>query len=141
MFICVGSNRRRLHMSISAVYSEDHMYERAIPYLFAEHVTHEIHALNGTIQQVRLGSGFFLEFAPACFTRVQCETELRFASRLVTLFHDSLRSESEQLSIEENEWFQQDTALLEEAVAYRMLEPDSCDSETDSNNGDELMTI
>ena len=137
MFICVGPQRRRLHMSMSTVYSEDHMYEQAIQFLSVEHVTHVIHATNGTKQQVCSNLGVFLEFAPACFTRVQCETELRFVSRLVTLFHDQLRTESEQLSINENEWFQQDTALLEEAVAYHMLEPDSGESETDSYNGDD----
>ena len=141
MFICVGAARRRLHMSMTSVYSEDHMYERAAPFLFAEQVTHVIQALDGTLQQVRLGSGVFLEFSAACFARVGCETELRFACRAVTLFHDHLRTESEQLSIDENEWSQQETELLEEVVAYRLLEPDSCDSETDSYNGEDSRTI
>jgi hypothetical protein len=140
MFICVGETKRRLHMSMTSVYSEEHMYDRAVPFLFAEHVTHVIHTLDGTIQQVRLGPGVFLEFAPACFTRVESEAELRFACRAVTLFHDHLRSESEQLSIDENEWSQHETELLEEIVAYRMLEPDSCDSDTDSCNGEDSRT-
>jgi hypothetical protein len=132
MFLCVGVSRRRMHMSMGTVYSEDHMFDRVIPYLFAEHVTHIIHALDGSDQQVRMGSGVFLEFTPACYTRIQCETELHFACRMVTLYHDQLRSESEQLAIDENEWIQQETELLEEVVAYRMLEPDSCDSDDDS---------
>jgi hypothetical protein len=128
-------------MSMTSVYSYEHMYQRAIPFLFAEQVTHIIHTLDGTEQQVRIGSGVFLEFAPGCFTRVECETDLLFACRTVTSFHDNLRSESEQLSILENEWSQQETELLEEAVAYRMLEPDSCDSDTDSCNGEDSRSI
>jgi hypothetical protein len=125
-------------MSMASVYNEQQMFDRAIPFLLSEHVTHVIHTMDGSERQVRLGSGVFLEFAPGCYTRVQCETELHFAARLATLYHDQLRSESEQLSIDENEWMQQETDLLEEVVAYRMLEPDSCDSEDDYSTGEDV---
>ena len=127
-------------MSMGSVYSEQHMSDRAMPFLFAEHVTHIIHTLDGSECEVRLGPGVYFEYSLVCCTRINCETELNLVARVETLYHDQLRSKSEQLPMDENEWVQQENDLLEDVVACRMFEPDSCDSGSESINAEEYRT-
>ena len=82
-------------MSMGSVYSDQHMSDRAMPFLFSEHVTHIIRTLDGSECEVRLAPEVYLEYSPVCYTRINCETELNFAARVVTLYHDQLLSESE----------------------------------------------
>jgi hypothetical protein len=48
-------------------------------------------------------------------------------------YHDNLRTESEMLSIKEDEWLQQDTELLEEAISAHMKAQDLEESSSDND--------
>jgi hypothetical protein len=67
------------------------------------------------------------------FTRVNDEAELKLATRLVVAYHDSLRTECEQLSIEAAAHDIADTALLEEACDARNREEELDETGFDDN--------
>jgi hypothetical protein len=119
MFLAVGLAKRRMHMSMASVYSADHMYDRAAPHLYGMQAVGALVTQNGTIQSLPMHTGVYLEWQAGEYEKLRDEGELRLASRLVTSYHDSLRIESEQLSIREQEWVEQETALMEEVTRLR----------------------
>jgi hypothetical protein len=114
MFLCFGARKERLQMSMQAVYSDVEMFEKASPHMKGG-VSNIINR-HGVLTPVTVVAGVALEFGPGLFTRIENEKELWFASRLVVLYHDSLRSEAELIDIEENERSMYETSLLEEAL-------------------------
>jgi hypothetical protein len=118
MFICVGHNKKRLSMSMQSVYVDDEMYDKALPHLNG--TSYSLMHRDGTVSPVSIMPGVSLEFAPGLFTRINNEDELRLASRLVVLYHDSLRTESEQFEVNEHLRDMEETALMEEACLLRM---------------------
>jgi hypothetical protein len=122
MFLCFGSGcgRARLHMSMQSVYSDSEMFDKAKPHMRGG-VSNVINYLGAT-KQVKIVHGVTLEFGPGLFTQIENEQELWLASRIVVLYHDSLRDESEILAIEENERSMYETNLLEEAILVDMQE-------------------
>jgi hypothetical protein len=131
MFLVVGPNKRRLHMSMQQVYSDDHMYDRAAPHLFGKQAALAVVQRDGNVRAVSIPSGVFIEWSAGWYVKVEDEAQLRLASRLVVAYHDNLRTESEMLSITENEWSQRETDLLEEAVCAHMEAQDLEDSESE----------
>jgi hypothetical protein len=124
MFLCIGHNKKRLTMSMQSVYVDDEMYDRAIPHL--KGTTYSLLHRDGKVSPVSIMPGISLEFGPGLFTRITDEAELRLASRLVVLYHDSLRTESEQFEVDEHLRDIEETALMEEACALRMQEMQCC---------------
>jgi hypothetical protein len=118
MFICVGHVNKRLRMSMQSLYSPEEMFDRASSHLTGK--TCNLINCHGVVTPVAIVPGVSLEFGPGLFTRIQNEDELRLASRIVTTYHDSLRTESEQLDIEDHERALYETWLLEEACTARM---------------------
>jgi len=113
MFICVGPSRKRLPMYMSSIFTPDELFEKALPHLNS--TTYTVIHRNGVVKPVNLVSGVMLEFGPGLFTRIEDTAELKLATRMSVGYHDSLRTESEQLSIEAAQYDLADTALLEEA--------------------------
>ena len=104
---------------MSSIFTPEEVYDKAVPYL--DGTTYTVIHRNGKVKPVNIVSGIMLEFGPGLFTRIHDTTELKLASRLVVGYHDSLRTESEQLSIEAAQHDLADTAMLEEAcVAHNM---------------------
>jgi hypothetical protein len=120
MFLCFGSQKKRLHMSMQALYSPEEMFEKAQPHMVGS-VCHLINH-QGTTTSVKIVPGVTLEFGPGLFTPIDNEGELKIASRMVVLYHDSLRSESELVDIEEHERSLYETSLLEEAMTNQLQE-------------------
>jgi len=119
MFFAVGLGKRRLHMSMTSVYSAEHMYDRAAPHLYGMQAVGAFVTRTGNMQTLQVQTGVYLEWSAGNFEKIGDESELRLASRLVTGYHDSLRTESERLSIWESEWSQQETELIDEATRQR----------------------
>jgi hypothetical protein len=119
MFLAVGANKRRLHMAMSTVYTDDRMFDRAVPHLHGMQAAASYVGHDGNIQTIALQTGVYLEWSAGKYERIYDESQLRFASRLVTAYHDDLRTESEQLDIQQNMWAQQEDELLEEVVRLR----------------------
>jgi hypothetical protein len=130
MFLCFGGARNRLHMSMQALYTGDEMFDKAKPYLTGG-VCNVINR-HGLTTPVTVVQGVTLEFGPGLFTRIENEEELGLASRLVVMYHDSLRTESELVDIEEHERVLYETRLLEEAVLVDQMQDTGFGSDTDS---------
>jgi hypothetical protein len=130
MFLCFGPNKKRLQMSMQALYSPDEMFDKAHPHLTGS-VCHLINR-NGNTTPVNIVPGVTLEFGPGLFTRVGNEEELKLASRMVVLYHDSLRSESELVDIEEHERALYETNLMEEAFLADQLQETGFGSDTET---------
>ena len=77
---------------------------------------------SGVAVQVHSVPGVWIEFGAGMFQKVNSEAELLFASQLVVKYHESLRSESEQLDIDDHRRAIEDTVLLEEACAARLTD-------------------
>jgi hypothetical protein len=107
---------------MSSIFTPDEMFDRAMPHLNG--TTYTVIHRNGVVKPVNVVSGIMLEFGPGLFTRIHDTAELKLASRLTVGYHDSLRTESEQLSIEAAQHDLADTALLEEACEARNAELD-----------------
>jgi hypothetical protein len=119
-------------MYMSSIFTPDEMFDRAIPHLNG--TTYTVIHRNGIVKPVNIVSGVMLEFGPGLFTRINDENELKFASILAVGYHDSLRTESEQLSIEAAAHDMEDTVLLEEACDVRnRSEEDLEDTYCDDN--------
>jgi hypothetical protein len=114
MFLCVGPAHKRMKMSMQSVYSDSEMFEKASPHMKGEATNIINH--HGVLTPVFHVAGVSIEFGPGLFVRVENDTELWFASRLVVSYHDSLRTESERLDIEENQNSIYETAHMEEAI-------------------------
>lgn len=130
MFLAVGNQKRRLHMSMQQVYTPDHLFDRASPHLYGSTAALAVASQrDGVVRAISIHTGVYLEWDAGRYEKLEDESQLRLACRIVVAYHDSLRTESEMLSIREAEWSQQETALLEEACRVRMeaqdLEPDS----------------
>jgi hypothetical protein len=132
MFICVGPSQKRLPMYMTSIYTPDEMFDKAVPHL-SPSKCNVIHR-NGQVKPVTLVSGIALEFGPGLFTRIADAAELKLASRMSVGYHDSLRTESEQFSIEAAQHDLEDTALLEEAcIAHNAhLDLECCEDRDDS---------
>ena len=117
-------------MSMQALYSPEEMFDKAHPHMTGS-VCHLINR-NGNTTAVSIVPGVTLEFGPGLFMRVDNAEELKLASRMVVSYHDSLRSESELVDIEEHERALYETQLLEEAFLV--------DQETGFGSDTELTT-
>jgi hypothetical protein len=130
MFLAVGHQKRRLHMSMQQVYSPDHMFDRAAPHLHGSTAALAVASQrDGVVRAISIHTGVYLEWDAGHYEKLEDESQLRLAARIVVAYHDNLRTESEQLSIREAEWSQQETDLLEEACRARM---EQWDNESDS---------
>lgn len=117
-------------MSMQSVYSDTEMYDKASPHMSGE-VTSIINH-HGVLTPVINVPGISLEFGPGLFVRVENDTELWFASRLVVSYHDSLRTESERVDIEENQNSMYETTHMEEAILLEQTSESGFGSDTDN---------
>jgi hypothetical protein len=120
-------------MAMNAVYVADELFDRV-----ASHLTGTpnlfIHR-NGALTRVEQESGLWIQFGPQLHCRISNEDELRLACAMVTAYHDSLRSESELLDIQDAAEDLLDTQLLEEAAAKHLEE---CADELGEEDGNLL---
>jgi len=107
-------------MSMQSIYSHDEMFDRAVKHLKCGKTTLINQA--GVAVHVHIVPGVWIEFGAGLFQKINSETDLTFAAQLAVKYHDSLRSESEQLDIEDHRRAIEDTLLLEEACAARLSE-------------------
>jgi hypothetical protein len=101
-------------MSMQVVYSDLEMFDKASPHMkggICNVINH-----HGVLTPVTIVAGVTLEFGPGLYTRIETEDQLWFASKLVVSYHDSLRTESENFDIMENQQSMYETSLLEEAM-------------------------
>jgi hypothetical protein len=120
-------------MSMQQVYSDDHMFDRSVPYLFGRQAALAVVRRDGTTRAIAVPTGVSLEWSAGFYVKIDDEAQLRLACRLVVAYHDNLRTESEMLSIKEDEWLQQDTELLEEAISAHMKAQDLEESSSDND--------
>jgi hypothetical protein len=118
-------------MGMNAVYVADELFDRVSHHLTATPVMF-IHS-NGVLSKIEQEAGLWIQFGADLHCRIANEDELRLACKMVVAYHDSLRTESELLEIEDAEQDRLDSALLEEAA---IAHEEACEKDVEEPRDD-----
>ena len=109
-------------MGMNAIYVAEELFDRVSTHLTGK-PTMFIHT-NGVLTKIETENGLWIQFGADLHVRIANKDELVLACKMVCMYHDGLRTESELLDIEAAENDRLDTELLEEAaVAHNAEEP------------------
>jgi hypothetical protein len=107
-------------MGMNSVYVAEELYDRVSNHMDGKPVMF-IHT-NGVLSKIEKETGLFIQFGPLLHCRISNKDELMLACKMVCMYHDGMRTESEQLEIESAENDRLDDELMEAAATAHNLE-------------------